>query len=42
MDTSATSRIEGPLVRKTGQSEMSNRTIRFPRKQPQFLVASMS
>jgi hypothetical protein len=41
-NTSATNRTEGAWVRKTGQSGMTNRTIRFPKKQLWLLVASMS
>jgi hypothetical protein len=41
-DTSATSRIEGPQVKKIRQSKMLNQTIRFARRQLQLLVTSMS
>jgi hypothetical protein len=36
-DTTATSRIERPQGRKTGQFGMPNWTIWFPKKQLQFL-----
>jgi hypothetical protein len=39
-DTSATCRIERPRVRKIGHPRLPNWTIRFPRKQLQFLVVS--
>jgi hypothetical protein len=35
---SATSRTERPQGKKTRQSGIPNRTIRFPRKQPQYLT----
>jgi hypothetical protein len=41
-DMSATSRTEGPQVRKIGQSRMPNQTIRFPRKPLQLSVDSTS
>jgi hypothetical protein len=41
-DTSATSKIEEPRVRKIGQSKMPNQTIQFLKKELQLLVASTS
>jgi hypothetical protein len=42
MDTSVARRTGGPQDRKTGQSEMSSRTIQFPRRQQLFLVINAS
>jgi hypothetical protein len=41
-DTLAISRADELWSRKTGQSKMSNRTIRFPTRQQQHLVISKS